>query len=101
MDCRLEENCSTSTQTTEGKSDRDYTYEEANGQNFKWTAESFDDFCRELNLSKVLYKRCIAMLKVDQDLKIKLSAVSNSEAKMLMLFSPISKTLLIAMISKA
>ena len=35
LDYRLEENCSTSTQTTEGESDRDYTYEEANRQNFK------------------------------------------------------------------
>ena len=77
MDYRLDENCSTSTQTTEGESDRDYTYEEGNGQNFKWTAESFDDFCRELNLSKVLTKRYIAMLKVEHYLKIKLSTVSN------------------------
>lgn len=55
----------------------DVDYEEDNIENFEWSVETFNDFCRELNLSKFMSKKCLRMLKKDSDLKTKLMSIKN------------------------
>ena len=49
-------------QSSEGDNDTDFVYEESNSNRFKWSVASFKNFCRELNLSKLMSKKCLAML---------------------------------------
>ena len=44
-----------------------------------WSRDSFNDFCRELNPSKKMSKKCLTMLKQDPDLNKKLSGVTIRE----------------------
>ena len=41
----------------------DVDYEEDNIENFEWSVETFNDFCRELNLSKFMSKNAFECLK--------------------------------------
>ena len=67
---------STSSDTQSSEHENDCLYEETNREPFEWSADLFNDFCKELNLSKIMSKKCLAMLKKDQDLKKKLSVVT-------------------------
>jgi len=48
----------------------------SDNEDFKWSMDSFNDFCRELNLSKLLSRKCLTMLKKDHDIQKKLTSVT-------------------------
>ena len=47
----------------------------SDNEDFKWSMDSFNDFCRELNLSKFLSRKCLTMLKKYHDIRKKLTSV--------------------------
>jgi len=68
-------------QSPTDQSETDFVDEGASTGHFNWSLESFNDFCRELRLSKLLSMKCLGMLKEDPDLKKKLSAVTVRQVK--------------------
>jgi len=54
----------------------DFDYEEFNNEDFKWSMASSNDFCLELNISKLISSKCLAMFKIDQDLNKNLKGVT-------------------------
>lgn len=50
-----------------------------NHNDFKWSMKSFNDFCKELKLSKSMSKKCLSMLRKDPYLKKNLHEVTFRE----------------------
>ena len=61
-------------ETFEGASVTDYHDKVSDNKDFKWSMDSFNDFCRELNLSKFLSGKCLTMLKKDHNIRKKLTS---------------------------
>ena len=60
---------STSSDTQSSEHENNCFYEETKREPFEWSAYLFNDFCKELNLSKIMSKKCLPMLKKDQVLR--------------------------------
>ena len=67
---------------THGNLSGDSEYLPPDENNFNpWTTSDYEDFCRELNLSKSTSIKCLRMLKSDPDFKNKLSSIKNHHIK--------------------
>ena len=59
----------------------DYEPSDDVGNSFQWSKSTFNDFCRELNLSQRQSLKCLSMLRKDNYLKQELKNISTQLIK--------------------